>query len=602
MIRAGVFIGVDRSGDLTPLRDAAAGAAAMHEWALSQGMGADRAKLITDADGREVTPELIYDAVTELIGGAGVDQLVVYSAGHGVNINRCEHWLLTEAPVRTSAAVNVTGSAELARYCGIPHVVIISDACRVAPEGIRAQNVRGQDVFPNEGLSDRPGLVDQFFACFLGRTAAEIKAPEAAAGAYKALYTQALLEALAGSCPDVLEDLRDAADPALYVRPRPLQAYLEEEVPRRILERQLAGKVNQSPDAIITSYEDWVSRVERGTRPEGTRADASSGAEPDPRTRRAVSPERREHIAGGIVTAATAGSWMPSGHDPEGVGGPEGAVGAAAPDDGEPAPAEEGVSAVFGPDYFTSGCGIKVRGATVAEVVAASADAEILDDRQTVRVERLDAGEPASVLVRSDNGTGAVVAALPDFVAALTVDGDELVDVAYEPSSNTARWERYARRASDIRALRAAAASASLHGRFRPDSDDAARIAERMRVAGEIDPALSVYAAYAMHDLGDIERIGEMSADMRHSHRGFTLFDLALLEWSLTDNPLGARKRVVPCVPLLAQGWALLNAHRLWLPRALAGLDTDVRESLWTLFGPAGVDKLRTALRNEELR
>jgi|SRR5438093_2459958 len=38
MVRAGVFIGVDKSGDLQKLNDAAAGAKRMHEWALEQGM------------------------------------------------------------------------------------------------------------------------------------------------------------------------------------------------------------------------------------------------------------------------------------------------------------------------------------------------------------------------------------------------------------------------------------------------------------------------------------------------------------------------------------------------------------------------------------
>jgi len=169
VIRAGIFIGVDKTGGLQKLNDAASGARRMYEWALAQGM-ADKthAKLITDAGGTKVDPDQIYDAIKEIIvDGAGVDQLLLYFAGHGVNINRSEHWLLTDAPVKTSAAVNVSGSVELARYAGIQHVVIISDACRVAPEGIQAQNVRGVDVFPNEGLGDKAKPVDQFFACLL---------------------------------------------------------------------------------------------------------------------------------------------------------------------------------------------------------------------------------------------------------------------------------------------------------------------------------------------------------------------------------------------------------------------------------------------------
>ena len=38
MARAGVFIGVDQTGRLQRLHDAAAGAQRMHAWALAQGM------------------------------------------------------------------------------------------------------------------------------------------------------------------------------------------------------------------------------------------------------------------------------------------------------------------------------------------------------------------------------------------------------------------------------------------------------------------------------------------------------------------------------------------------------------------------------------
>ena len=263
MIRAGVFIGVDKTGNLQKLNDAAAGARRMHEWAIKQGMADNtHAKLITDAGGRRVNPDLIYDAIKELINGPGVNQLILYFAGHGVNISRGEYWLLTDAPGNTNAAVNVQGSVELARYCGIQHVVIISDACRVAPDGIQAQSVRGSNVFPNDAAGDRAKPVNQFFACLLGRTAVELKDPAIAAGNYSALYTTALLAALSGEVPDLLESGQSADDKARYVRPRKLENHLEINVPRRVKALRLEQKVNQDPDAIITSDGSWVARIE----------------------------------------------------------------------------------------------------------------------------------------------------------------------------------------------------------------------------------------------------------------------------------------------------------------------------------------------------
>src|SRR5262245_33217363 len=118
MIRAGIFIGVDKVGDLQKLNDAAAGAKRMYDWALEQKMTPEtHAKLITDADGKKVRPEDIADAVHKVCNGAGVDQLIVYFAGHGVNLQLGDRWLLSEAPEKPYAAVNVIGSVELARMC-----------------------------------------------------------------------------------------------------------------------------------------------------------------------------------------------------------------------------------------------------------------------------------------------------------------------------------------------------------------------------------------------------------------------------------------------------------------------------------------------------
>jgi hypothetical protein len=262
IVRAGIFIGVDKSGDLQRLNDAATSAERMHAWALKQGM-ADRthAILITDSGGKKVNIDSIYDSIKALIDGPGIQQLIVYFAGHGINIHRSEQWLLTEAPVRTSAAVDVAGNVVLARYCGIPHVVFISDACRVAPEGIQAQNVRGSDIFPNDLPNSQSRPVDQFFACSLGKTAAETKDPKIAAGNYRAIYTDALLDGLLGEVPTIIEDRTDNADPYYYIKPRKLADYVEKEVPRRVISLNLQREFNQNPDAIILDHPNWVSRI-----------------------------------------------------------------------------------------------------------------------------------------------------------------------------------------------------------------------------------------------------------------------------------------------------------------------------------------------------
>ena len=594
MVRAGVFIGVDKTGNLQRLNDAASGAKRMHEWALSQGMpDGTHAKLITDADGKKVHPDLIYDAIKEIIDGPGVDQLVLYFAGHGVNINRNEHWLLTDAPVKTSAAVNVSGRVELARYCGINHVVIFSDACRVAPEGLQAQNVRGVDVFPNEGAADRAKPVDQFFACFLGRTAAEIKDPASAASTYSALYTNALLDALNGQRRDVLEMLDVQDDTSFYVRPRNLEKYLEAEVLIRVKKMQLEGKVNQNPDAIITSDANWLSRIIQDTSASPRISTARKALAPSPIPAPVPVPNLQS-VARDLVRSASDGDERALGMQLEASRTARVAGGMHLIE------TVEKIVAPFGPDHFETQCGVKVRGARMIGFYSPRAHAELLGaEGDVLRVNPTN--DPAtSVLITFDGGVGTVIPAIRGFIAALTFEDGELVDVAYEPSANDWRWDIYKDSAARVRALRAVAASSSQHGRFRLEQDDAIKIAQDMQYAKGIDPTLAVYAAYAYHDLQAIQRILDMSGYLS-GDIGVTFFDLALLSRQLLDKSVVVRDRIVPFFPLLSQGWALLGANRVRLHPALKGIENNMRDSLWSLFDEVGLEKLSEAMHTGDV-
>jgi hypothetical protein len=255
----------------------------------------------------------------------------------------------------------------------------------------------------------------------------------------------------------------------------------------------------------------------------------------------------------------------------------------------------------FGPDHFETECGIKVRGARIVDFFAPRAAAELLGDAGNIlRIGCLDQ-HAVSVLIRIAENVGIVIPAIPGFIAGLTFDDGELIDVAYEPSRNTWRWDPYNDRAAGIRALRAIAASASQHVQFRLDQADALLVAKRMQYAKGVDPTLAIYAAYAYHDLQAIDRIRDMSAYLRNDV-GVTFFDLALLGRVLLDRTIGPDDRIVPFVPLLSQGWTFLRAHRVKLHPALAGIDRTMQDSLWSLFDAAGLDKLRQAMQTMEVR
>jgi hypothetical protein len=267
MKRAAVLIGVDKTGGLPKLSDAAAGAERMEAWALAQGMARKDVVLLTDREG-PVTLAAITDAIAALVDRDSIEQLVVYFAGHGVVIQRGEYWLLSGAPRNANEAVNVEGSVAAARRCGIPHVVFISDACRTAAAGVQAQSVRGGEIFPNDRPTGPGKPVDWFFATTVGKPALELRADGSVDGDFRAVYTNAFLDAVNGKVASALAAAPAEAKPPFVVRPWALHDALAAELPRRIAALGFGSEVTQEPEAIINSRPEvaWIAGFDRDPR------------------------------------------------------------------------------------------------------------------------------------------------------------------------------------------------------------------------------------------------------------------------------------------------------------------------------------------------
>ena len=212
---------------------------------------------------------------------------------------------------------------------------------------------------------------------------------------------------------------------------------------------------------------------------------------------------------------------------------------------------------------------------------------------------RVDPPSPAvDVLLELDDGRGVLLPAIRDFVAALWFERGELRNVAYEPSDRSFRWQDFVHRREELSALRSLIASSAHVSGFRLDRDDAPQLTERIRVAKSIDPTMALYAAYSYHNLGRRDLIRNMAGYFK-SDLGFTFFDVALLAGSkVPADALAIREaRIFPLVPLLAQGWGLLDAFGGPQRATLATLKRHVRPSLWTVFDPPGVKHIRAALQ-----
>ena len=256
MNRAAILIGVQEPAILPELSAVWTGVEEMKNWGLAQGI---ECRSITDQLG-PVSFQDIYDAVNEFADPEKrVQQLLVYFAGHGVNKNYGEYWLLSHAIEDPNAAINVEGSLKRAQYCCVPHVVLISDACRTAVNSIQAAGIVGGSIFASP--KGRPAVdVDQFYATQLGEPAFEISDSPAATPKFTAIYTHVMLEALRGEHRDLAE--WDGSLGKQVIRPRPLEQFLFSELPKRVY-RLTAGANprSQTPDAIIQSHEAWLSAL-----------------------------------------------------------------------------------------------------------------------------------------------------------------------------------------------------------------------------------------------------------------------------------------------------------------------------------------------------
>lgn len=563
MTRAAIFIGVDKTGGLPVLKDAAKGAKRVaEEWAKTQPIS--KRKLLTD-EKKPVTAEMIKDAVKAILEPGNVEQLFIYFAGHGVNIHRREYWLLSDAEDDPQEAVNVTGSEDLARYCGIPHIVFISDACRTAATTLRAQSISGSEMFPIREATRKP--VDQFFACALGAPSNEIADPDTTAREFTAAYTGELLPALSGKVSSLVEWVVEDGKDTGYVRPWPLQNHLVTAMEKRLADPALRSRVIQVPDALVVSGPTaWVSRV-KGAGPGATRG-VGLGAR-RLRSVAAPAPGAASFVSTPLIDTAL--------NSPQNL--ERSVIASAKP---------------FGPMHQESRCGFKIRGAMIIDAFTTGGRIDMTSKPADV-VKVWDVKHPgADTLLLLDDGSAIVLPALPEFLASLTVENGDLVDVAYEPSEGTSRWDLYQSHASELRTLRAVVSTATREGSFRLQGEDALKLARRMQYAKGIDPVLAVYAAYAYHDLHQFEYLEEMESYMRND-LGAAFFDVAMLSRKLDNTKYATRQKVLSPMPLLSQGWVYLNARRIGLPKVFDGLQGTLQDSVWTKFGDLGAKKLKQA-------
>jgi hypothetical protein len=633
MKRAAILIGVKRTANLPELPAVSDAISEMKAWALTQNIEVYPEDGITDEQGA-VRVCRIKDAIEQLLDRTNIEQLIVYFAGHGISIQGHEYWLLSKAGTDSQEAVNVKGSIDLAKQCTVPHVVFISDSCRTPATGMQHHSIRGSEIFPIAEVSGPDRSVDVFYACLPGAPSFEVKDPNDTAKAYTAVYTDALVDALNGG--DGIEFDVDSNEQVGFVRLWPLKEHLAQVVIHRLQAAVGSISLIQTPDANIMSKPSaWLSRLplpliidhQGNHKVQDNHASANPLSALHDVLDKAIA-EPNETIDGDSNPSSKyrgiGHTWFenkPTSEDDEGQNERVG--------DKELKILRDWHQRLLDPlvpSHYETGCGFSIHGRNVIAAHSVNAHCELLTS-ELVRVsDPLNAGgivtQPTNVLIVFEGSVGVLLPAIPGFLAMLVFDTEDgaLVNISYEPtekfyiddSLEYHRWEEFRERRDEIRDLRAlVAASTRLGvfsfgastrlGTFTYDDKDTFTLAKRMQYAKGIDPTMAIYAAYAYDDLGSHDQIEEMQKYLE-ADLHLQLFDIALLSRFLRKHQVTPADNIFPPFPMLAQGWALLNARQISLPASLAGIEDHVVPSLWTLFDSRGVTMIQTAINNRTIR
>jgi hypothetical protein len=613
-------------------------------------------RTFTDEGTAKVRVADIFDAVQEMVAANSYGQLIVYFSGHGLLMaSSVEVWLLSGAPDNPGESINLSTSLAYGRFSGIPHIAIISDACRSTPSTREFGALIPNSIFPTKMHGKRPPRIDQFFATRPGDPAWELP-PLEASNQYLAVFSSCMMKALKGEVAEILEP--HATDRNVkVVAPRPVRDFLEVAVPQAASDFDI--KLKQDPEIRIESdpgvyFSEFPARPELPDPPTvGTPAhtpaspgagmiesDGGAGSSFDyasppsdrkvparppntatPPTRSRTSSKdsayRRayeDHFALMDATSNRPISPAEIAVREKELGKRLGQIIQSANDPDAVSVAATRLLKARGRKSFETQTGFSVIGAAIRKGMLLRHDCDIFSEGDgmhlRVRADYVVDGvvddarihEPNLALIRFDDGFGTCLAVLPQFVGTVVVEDHRVVSVTYTPSATekNGRFDDYSRNADAVDQRRAFAAIAARHGAFELAADQANDVDRYMRLAKSVDPALGVYAAYAYFQAGNIQGLYSVLDTMRSSGDP-VLFDVAMLA-NFGSSERKPATAFPPFMPMMSQGWALLDGMKETMPAAAIEASRFLVPSLWTTFSPEGMDILEAALADKEKR
>ncbi|MEU5762239.1 caspase family protein [Nocardia sp. NPDC047648] len=589
--RAAVCIGVDRVAGLQPLRAAAAGATAVADWARSQGCDVT---LLTDGAGSSVSRRDVFESVRAVVEQRIYDQLIVYFAGHGLLMSPgAEVWLLSDAASDSTEAVNMLLTAEHARLAGIPHVVLISDACRTYVSGPPFYGLTGASVFPLPAHEVGVAELDIYFGTAPGNPAYEVRS--ASRPGY-GIFTHCLLDVLGAPPRDIVEYVSASAHPAFgaasanhgssaagvaVVTSRALKPPLITAVIDHAA--RIDPLLDQRPDIRVeTALPQFLATVEKtGSLPSRPAPSTSKQA-----TSRALDVITR--LSGRRGRAP----WRSREHETDArIRRLAGRLRDPAAD----------LSAPIDPSHAW----VAIRGTQLRHVTAVGW--EISDQQQRTDLHRWEFvpagryGFATSAVLQFDNETGTVVPLVPGTVATVVVDGGRVTAMNYTTVTSGRENLGLRRMLEDSRERLAVVTDAAQNGDMAPALQRPAPERDPRRSLGRSHNHTTDFLVHDMLEAYAASEQGKFDADLIRLALGDRIvsFDLALLASrpsatggrSLSSPSIIFSEHIVhPFTPLMTRGWLLLGDNPAPARPYHRQLARHLIPALYTTFDTEGVD------------
>lgn len=621
--KCAVIIGVNKTKGLPVLSAAVSGAEDFNKWAVSQDFDT---RLLIDKDS-DVTAKMIKDAVAGFVNEKIYEQMIIYFSGHGILKSAVdEYWLLSGAPEDSNEAVNVQPSRFLSRRCGIPNVVIISDACRSAPGNTQLSQISGSVIFPNSTISNTRVNVDILYATAPGDPAYEVTADQAAKN-YCALYTRELLEGLNGKVPQIIKDYDFSSSGLVGLLNSPkfsiisayeLSEYLYTAVP--ISAAQINITLSQKPDAEITSRPPSYLSLLKSQEEEIGHVNASQ-----------IPPIEKESKGGGFNGSIKGLSkyfqfpWITGkkGYEYK-IKKP--AINLDIPDkeviDKEifenpptaPWADYSSVTKKYDKAAFNSILqalnrsskdiltGFTIVGIPFIENDYFKNDVQIFSENDAVQIRiRINL---KTYFLDLPNGCLLPLAVLPGFIGTVVFDKDEVITVNYSPSSMSLNAVDGVNEINNnVEERRAVIAAKSKGGTFRisENIEELIHTASYLRMHKNLDPSLGLYAAYAYSQAGKFEDVQSIYDYMKREPEP-VLFDVAMLnELSAPEPDKQVLENASPFCPMLNQGWSYLTINPEFYDPFLIEISKFRIPGLWTTFTPEGSALIKQKLKDSQI-